>query len=99
MKKEDPGLVKWRKDNWAQLDLSLKAAMEVRDDPNVNHKNKLDAVKTISRILGVLAQEPVPRKEPPKKESDPKEDVRRALSPAEEARIEGILNESKPTGS
>lgn len=96
MKKDDPQLINWRKQNFAQLELSLQAAMEIRDDPNANHKNKLDAIKTIGRLLGALAQEPIPKKEPPKKESDPKDDIRRALTPAESALIEGILNESKP---
>jgi hypothetical protein len=47
----------WRDRHKGELEKSLKVAMAIRDDSLAKDKDKVDAIKTIARMLGGLAPE------------------------------------------
>ena len=66
----------FRKKYIGELEKCLKVAMEVRDDPSASHRDRNEAVKTISRLLGSLQPErimPVNSNKPAKEAELPKE--------------------------
>ncbi len=62
-------LAEFRKRNFKEMEINLKIAKEVRDDQDAKHKDRIDAIKTISRMLGTLAPEKIEKKETPQKEA------------------------------
>lgn len=64
-------LAEWRKKHFKQMDRNLEINIQIRDDPNEKAKDRIDASKTISRMLGTLAPEKIEKKEAPIKKESP----------------------------
>ena len=68
-------LASWRAKHFSQLELSLQAAIQIRDDPGTRAKERIEAIKTIGRLLDAMSPEKVvPTKTPStngKKENRP----------------------------
>lgn len=82
-------LAEWRAKHIDQWEKNLQVAIAIRDDPDASNKDKNEAIKIISRMLGILQPERVGSKE--KKEEPKKKEPE--LSPEEEKLLEQILNE------
>ena len=52
-------LKSWREKHWKELDVTMKVLKSIRDDDEANNKDRIEAGKAISRMLGVLAAEKV----------------------------------------
>ncbi len=56
-------LKEWREKHWKQLDKTIKVLIDIRDangegdGPKISPKDRIEAGKAISRMLGVLAAE------------------------------------------
>lgn len=63
-------LAEWRQKHFAEMKTNLEIAKEIRDDSTAKAKDRIDAIKTISRMLGTLAPEKIEKRaDKPKKES------------------------------
>ena len=83
----------FRKKYIGELEKCLTVAMEVRDDSTASHRDRNEAVKTISRLLGSLQPE---RIAPPQKQTSAKE----AELPKDKAelirqKVEAMLGQGK----
>ena len=52
-------LKEWREKHMGELETNLKVAQTIRDSTTAAHKDRLEATKIISRLLGALAPEKV----------------------------------------
>ena len=77
----------FRKKYIGELEKCLKVAMEVRDDPSASHRDRNEAVKTISRLLGSLQPERIAPAKSDAKSNTP------SLSEAEQEEIERQITE------
>jgi hypothetical protein len=66
--KRDDVVQKWRSDNKDELDRTLAVMVGIRDDPDQKAKDRIDAGRSIARMLGGLAPEREDKKSPPKPE-------------------------------
>jgi len=64
-------LAEWRRKHFEQMDKNLAINIQIRDDPNEKAKDRIDASKTISRMLGTLAPEKIEKKEATVKKESP----------------------------
>ena len=64
-------LAEWRKKHFKEMDRNLEINIQIRDDPNEKAKDRIDASKTISRMLGTLAPEKIEKKEAAVKKESP----------------------------
>jgi hypothetical protein len=55
--KPDALVAKWRADHKDELDKTLNVLISLRDDVNESAKNRIDAGRSIARMLGSLAPE------------------------------------------
>jgi len=56
-------LAEWRKKHFTEMQTNMEIAKEIRDDSEAKAKDRIDAIKTISRMLGTLAPEKIEKKE------------------------------------
>jgi hypothetical protein len=77
-------LADWREAHLIELDQNLKVAKQIRDDPKSPPRVKMDAVREINKLFGVIDSIKVAPK-------DRQEEV--LVSDEEENRIKGILGE------
>ena len=84
-------LAEWRQKHFEQMKTNMKVAIEIRDDSTAKAKDRIDAIKTIARMLGTLAPEKIEKKEAQKTKESP-------FTPAEEkkikAKITSVLGQS-----
>jgi len=67
-------LKEWRERHFKEMEANLVVAKAVRDDPLSSKKDRIEAVKIITRMLGNLQQDsPAPKIDPKKIEDDKKE--------------------------
>lgn len=67
-------LREWRERHFREMEANLTVAKAVRDDPTASKKDRIEAVKIITRMLGNLQQDaPAPKIDPKKAEDDKKE--------------------------
>jgi len=64
-------LAEWRRRHFKEMDINLKINKEIRDNPEEKAKDRIDASKTIARMLGTLAPEKIEKKEAEKKKESP----------------------------
>jgi len=64
-------LAEWRRKHFKEMDRNLEINIQIRDDPNEKAKDRIDASKTISRMLGTLAPEKIEKKEAAVKKESP----------------------------
>ena len=82
-------LAEWRAKHIDQWEKNLEVAMAIRDDPDASNRDRNEAIKIISRLLGILQPEKQTTKE--KKEEAKKKEPE--LSKEEIELLEQILNE------
>ena len=84
-------LAEWRQAHFKEMKTNMEVAIQIRDDREAKVKDRIDAIKTIARMLGTLAPEKIEKKEAPSKKESP-------FTPAEEerlnARLKATLGES-----
>lgn len=80
-------LAEWRQKHFKEMERNMQINIQIRDDPNEKAKDRIDASKTIARMLGTLAPEKIEKKEAPKKQESP-------FSAEEEARLDARLRET-----
>lgn len=83
-------LAEWRKTNFAETQKCLDVAKSIRDDTEASNKDRIEAVKSIARLLGSLAPE---RISATKGSSG---DENKALSQEETSLLDGLLNDINP---
>ena len=84
-------LAEWRAKHFKEMDKNLEINIAIRDNPNEKAKDRIDASKTIARMLGTLAPEKIEKKEATvKKESPFSEAETKALN----ARLKETLGDS-----
>lgn len=66
--KRDDVVQKWRSDNKDELDRTLAVMVGIRDDPDQKAKDRIDAGRSIARMLGGMAPEQADKKVPAKPE-------------------------------
>ena len=64
-------LAEWRKKHFIEMKTNLDIAKQIRDDPGAKAKDRIDAIKTISRMLGTLAPEKIEKREAVAKKESP----------------------------
>jgi len=84
-------LSEWREKNMIELNACLDVAKAVRDDPGATARDRIEAVKTIGRLLSALTPDRVPPKKPVKKDA-PVNDLK--LTAAEDELIRKALEEN-----
>ena len=80
-------LALWREKHFKELEECLKVSIAIRDDPEAGAKNRIEAVKIISRLLNAL--------QPEKGEAASKlipSNKKAGLDPDHEKRLNEILN-------
>jgi hypothetical protein len=67
-------LREWRERHFEEMEANMRVAKAVRDDPLASKKDRIEAVKIITRMLGNLQQDaPAPKIDPKKAEDHKKE--------------------------
>jgi hypothetical protein len=96
-KKEDLAseLSAWRATHLDELEMTLRVFREIRDDPEASNKDRIEAGKSVGRLLAVMSPERVSSVSSEEKESmgvvlrnKPE------LSPALKRRLKAIVNAS-----
>ena len=64
-------LAEWRREHFSEMDRNLTINIQIRDDPEQKAKDRIDASKTISRMLGTLAPEKIEKKDAVVKKESP----------------------------
>lgn len=64
-------LAEWRRKHFSEMEENIKINIEIRDNPEEKAKDRIDASKTISRMLGTLAPEKIEKKDAPIKKESP----------------------------
>ena len=64
-------LAEWRRKHFKEMNANLKINVQIRDDPDEKAKDRIDASKTIARMLGTLAPEKIEKKEVAKEKESP----------------------------
>ena len=74
MKKEQAykeAIAEWRRKHFNEMQTNMEIAKAIRDDKDAKAKDRIDAIKTISRMLGTLAPEKIEKKETVAKKETP----------------------------
>ena len=93
--KQDPGieLRKWRASHFAELEATLTVLKSIRDDPEASNKDRVEASKSIGRLLAVMSPDKVTTLASDEKDSA---SVSRrnipTLPPALRAKLDSVLN-------
>ena len=80
-------LAEWRAKHSDQWEKNLQVAMAIRDDPDASNRDKNEAIKIISRMLGILQ----PEKQTTKEKKEKAEKKEPELTPEEEKYLEELL--------
>ena len=91
-KPEDPGLTAWRRSHFSELETTLSVLKGIRDDPDASNKDRIEASKSVGRLLSALSPEKVAVTA--SEEKDSASVSRRnipTLSPALKARLASVL--------
>ena len=67
-------LVAWRQHHFAELESTLKVLKEIRDDPEASHKDRIEASKSIGRLLSAMSPSKAGAGKPPGKDKANKQD-------------------------
>ena len=62
-KDEEEALNEWRRRHWHELDLSMAVLVSIRDDSLIA-KDRIEAIKGITRMLGALSNRPTDSAKP-----------------------------------
>lgn len=54
----EQSLAEWREAHWGELDTCLKVAKSIRDNEQASPRDRNEAIKTITRMLGALSTRP-----------------------------------------
>jgi len=85
-------LRKWRASHFAELESTLNVLKSIRDDPDASNKDRVEASKSIGRLLAVMSPDKVAVTA--SEEKDSASVSRRnvpTLSPALKARLASVL--------
>jgi hypothetical protein len=82
----------WRKSHWDELDATLGVLKGIRDDPEASNKDRVEASKSIGRLLAVMSPERVAATAEEKDSAKVSARKKPELSPALKARLASILN-------
>jgi hypothetical protein len=85
-KAQQEALAAFRKKHFKEMEINLKVAKSIRDNVKEAAKNRNEAVKIISRMLGSL----VPEKIEPKTKATPT-DKQKQLTAKEKAEVDSLL--------
>lgn len=85
-KAHQEALVEFRKKHFEEMEINLTVAKGIRDNSKANAKDRNEAIKIISRMLGSL----VPEKIEPKSKAASTE-KQKELTPKEKAEVESLL--------
>ena len=61
-------LVAWRQHHFAELESTLKVLKEIRDDPEASHKDRIEASKSIGRLLSAMSPSKAGTEKPKKQQ-------------------------------
>lgn len=61
----------WRRKHFKEMETNITIAIDIRDDTDQKAKDRIDAIKTISRMLGTLAPEKIEKREVAQKKETP----------------------------
>jgi len=64
-------LLAWRESHFGELEATLKVLKSIRDDPEASHKDRIEASKSISRMLSAMSPSRGTGKAAPKAEPKP----------------------------
>jgi hypothetical protein len=87
-KDEDEALAEWRRRHWEELDKSLKVLITIRDGAPMA-KDRIEAVKGITRMMGALSTRPLDSAKPV---SDPAKAKANTMSAEEDEEVRSILS-------
>jgi hypothetical protein len=90
-KDEDEALAEWRRRHWEQLDKSLEVLVAIRDG-SLLPKDRIEAVKGITRMLGALSTRPTDSAKPV---TDPAVKKAVTMSAEEDDDVKAILSTSR----
>jgi len=85
-KAQQEALADFRKKHFKEMEINLKVAKSIRDNPDAIAKDRNEAIKIISRMLGSL----VPEKIEPKARATPT-DKQKQLTAKEKAEVDSLL--------
>jgi len=80
-------LAEWRQKHINEWEKNLEVARSIRDDPQASNRDKNEAIKIISRMLGILQ----PEKQTTKEKKEKAEKKEPELTPEEEKYLEELL--------
>jgi len=88
-KEKNEALSSWRLQNWKSiLDKNKQVLESIRDDPEAHDKNKIEAIKTLSRIAAILQPESIA---PPSKDKVGEKNKKPELSEEELKDLDAYL--------
>jgi len=90
-KDEDEALAEWRRRHWEQLDKSLAVLVAIRDG-SLLPKDRIEAIKGITRMLGALSTRPTDSAKPL---TDPSTKKAVEMSDEEAEDVKAILSTSR----
>ena len=70
-KSKSTELAAWREDHFGELEETLAVLKGIRDDPEASHKDRIEASKSISRMLSAMSPSRAGAKATPKVEHKP----------------------------
>ena len=87
-KDEDEALAEWRRRHWDELDKSLHVLISIRDGATMP-KDRIEAVKGITRMMGALSTRPLDSAKPV---TDPAKKAAVTMSAEEDEEVRSILS-------
>jgi hypothetical protein len=77
-------LVAWRQAHFGELETTLTVLKGIRDDPEASHKDRIEASKSISRLLSAMSparvNAPVVKKQEHKPDPEEREEIEKRLA-------------------
>lgn len=93
MKKKSPKsetLAEWRKANFKEIQKCLEVARAIRDDGEASNKDRIEAIKSIARMLAALAPERIAATK------NVSGDENKELTQDETSLMDALLNDTNP---
>lgn len=84
-------LAAWRKANFKEIQKCLEVARAIRDDAEASNKDRIEAIKSIARMLAALAPERIAATK------GTTGDENKELTQDESSLLDDLLNGTKPT--
>ncbi|MBV6343481.1 hypothetical protein [Candidatus Magnetobacterium casense] len=81
----------WRKSHWGELDATLSVLKGIRDDPDASNKDRVEASKSIGRLLAVMSPEKVAVAAEEKDSASVSRRNKPELPPALKAKLASVL--------